>query len=307
MTRVVIAGGSGFIGRALAARLAAAGSDVVVLTRSARSAVSGATVAQWDGRTTGPWVSAIDDAAAVINLVGSPVARRHTGRTRREILSSRLDSVKAVAAAITGVARPPKVWIQASAVGYYGDTGDRIIDEDSPPGTGFLADVCRQWEGALAASATPGTRKVLLRFGVVLGRGGGALTPLARLARWGLGGAAGSGRQYVSWVHLEDVLRIIEWAILRPDASGAYNAVAPEPVTNAALMRGLRRTLGRPWSPPVPAWAVRTSTVITGIEASIALEGQRVIPKRLLDAGFGYRFPRLGDALADLLPSSPPR
>ena len=205
-----------------------------------------------------------------------------------------------MADAVAGSAAPPPVLVQASGIGYYGDTGERAVDEKAPAGSDFMADVCQRWEGATDTVALPGTRKVILRLGIVLGRGGGALEVLGRLTKAFLGGAAGSGRQFVSWVHIEDVIRMIFAAIVRDDLSGVFNATAPNPVTNTELMRELRRALRRPWSPPVPAPLVRLGAFAMGTEGSLALQSFRVVPKRLLDAGFTFEYPHLREALRDL-------
>jgi len=215
------------------------------------------------------------------------------------ITSSRVDSVCALTAARPRLAQPPRAWVQASAVGFYGDTGDRLCDETSPGGTGNLADICRHWEEALPAPPPPSPRRVILRIGFVLGREGGALPVLSKLTKLFLGGAAGSGRQYISWLHLTDLIRMFVAAI-ENDLSGIYNAVGPEPVTNSGFMRELRRACHRPWSPPVPEFAVRLGSRLMNSEASLALISTRCLPKRFLEHGFKFEFGRLDAALRDL-------
>jgi len=194
------------------------------------------------------------------------------------------------------------VWIQCSASGIYGNAGDRLCDESLPPGPGFLAEVCRHWEGAFAALELPGVRRVVLRIGVVLGRSGGAFPPLARLARRFLGGAAGSGRQYLSWIHRDDLIRIFVTALNSPEISGTYNAWAPVAVSNAEFMRTLRTAVGRPWSPPAPEFAVRLAArYLLHTEATLILHGQRCVPARLQAAGFAFKYGQLTPALADLV------
>jgi uncharacterized protein len=298
--RIVVPGGSGFIGRSLIPALARAGYDAVVLSRFG-TPIPGARVAVWDGRSPGDWARELDGAAAIINLAGRSIDCRHTPRHRDEILRSRLDSVSAIARAISACARPPAVWVQAGGIGYYGDRGDEALDESAPPGTGFLADVCRAWEDALAAAPAKSARKLMLRIGVVLGRAGSALRPLARLARWGLGGRVGSGRQYISWIHMDDTIGIILRALTDTSMEGILNATAPEPVTNEAFMRTLRRVLGRPWSPPIPALSLRLGARLIGTEASLALEGCRVLPRRLESMRHAFRFSHLEPALRDLV------
>jgi len=298
--RIIIAGGSGFIGRALTRELAARGFEVVVLTRSPRQACSEASEVQWDGVQAGAWTATLDGAEAIINLTGKSISCRHTPENLRAITASRVNSVEALASALGQVKNPPRVWVQASAVGFYGDTGARVNDENSPAGVDPVANICRQWEGAFQAAAMPRTRRVVLRIGFVLGRDGGALPVLARMTRLFLGGAAGRGQQFISWIHLADLAAMFAAAVTDESRSGIYNAVAPGAVTNAEFMRELRRTLRRPWSPPAPPLAVRLGAWLMGSEGSLVLAGQRCVPKRFLEAGFCFRFASLAEALQDL-------
>ena len=300
-SRIVIAGGSGFIGSALASHFRARGHDVVVLTRKARAREDGVREIAWNGRSFGPWAKELDGASAVINLTGKSVNCRHTDRTRREIIASRVVSVRAIADAISASASPPPVWVQASAVGIYGDAGDALCDESAPHGKDFMADVCEQWEAAFRAALTPSTRRVVLRFGVVLGHDGGALPTLASLARWGLGGTVGSGRQYISWIHLDDLIAIVDRAIDDATITGPYNASNHVPETNAVFMKRLRNAVHRPWSPPVPAFAVGIGSYIIGTEPSIALHGQRCVPRRLDEVDFAFTHENLDETLKGLL------
>ena len=215
----------------------------------------------------------------------------------------RVDSVRVLGDAIAQGKTPPKAFIQASGVGYYGNTGDRVNDEDSPPGNDFPADVCRQWEGEFAALDFPATRKVVLRFGVVLGREGGALPVLEKLTRWFLGGAVGNGRQFMSWIHIADVVRMVEATIEQPELTGTFNATSPQPVMNREFMGELRRALHRPWSPPVPAPFARIGAWVMGTDGDLALTSCRCVPRRFLEHGFNFQFPRLRDAFTDLYPN----
>ena len=300
MKRILLAGGSGFVGQALGPVLAGNGYRIVVLGRDTTHRKNGVDYLQWDGKTAGDWARAIDGAEAIVNLTGKNINCPHTPENRREIVDSRVDSVRVLGEVIANCAVPPRVFVQASGVGYYGDTGDRVADETAPLGNDFPAEVCRQWEAAFDALDLPFTRKVILRLGVVLGRDGGALPMLEKLTRWFLGGAVGNGRQFISWVHLEDLIRMFESAIERPELSGPFNACAPEPVTNREFMRELRRALGRPWSPPVPAPFARAGAWLMGTEADLALTSCRCIPRRFLEHGFNFRFPNLREAFADL-------
>ncbi len=298
--RIVIAGGSGFIGTALAQEFIRRGYAVIVLTRSPRARTDGIREVAWDAKNFGDWAAQLDGATAVINLTGKNINCPHTPENLRAITASRMDSVNAVAAAIAQASVPPLVWVQASAVGFYGDTRDAACDESAPSGTDNLANICRQWEAACANLALPQTRKVILRIGFVLGRDGGALPVLARLTKLFLGGAVGSGRQYISWIHLADLVAMFLAVVERENMSGTFNAVAPNAVTNAEFMRELRRALHRPWSPPAPALAVKLGAKLMGSDPSLALISQRCMPRKFQEAGFQFQFHELRGALQNL-------
>jgi len=302
--RVVLAGGSGFLGTLLARELIRRGADVTILSRDPAVESDGIKRVTWDGRTCGRWAEQVEGALAVVNLAGRSVNCRPTVANRRAIIDSRVNSVKILGEAIRRCTKPPRAFVQAAAQGIYGDIGEDACEESSPPGKGFLVETCRLWEAAFNESLTPSTRRVLVRIGFVLGVEGGALPPLAALTRWGLGGTVGSGKQWVSWIHSQDIARIFAAAIEREDFDGLYNASAPKPVTNAVFMRELRRALGRPWSPPAPAWAIRLGAWLMGTDGRLALTGRRCLPTRLLNAGFEFSFPQLAPALADLTRNS---
>lgn len=305
--KVILAGGSGFIGSAVARHLAAEGWDVVILTRGSKTVldrVVGARPVAWDGTGVGAWTSELEGAQAIVNLAGASVNAVPTERNRQKILQSRLAAVRALGEALARTAQRPAAWIQGSAVGYYGPHGDEPCTEDTAPGNDFLAQVCREWEAAFAASCPGDVRPVVLRFGMVLGRTGGAFPLLARLARAGLGGTAGHGRQGISWVHVDDVVQIITRALAPPDLRGAYNVCAPQPLPNADFMRALRAAVHRPWSPPAPAFMVRLGArYLLRTNPDLVLDGQFAVPRRLEAAGYQFRFPALAPALADLVKS----
>ena len=304
--KIIIAGGSGFLGQALTPVLLARGCEIIVLGRGAPGIRDGVQHLHWDGSTPGDWAHSLDGATAVINLTGKSVNVRHTEENKREILRSRVDSVRVLGDVIARCTNPPRVFVQASGIGFYGDTGDRAVDESAPAGSDFMAEVCRQWEGALEALPLAATRKVVLRIGVVLGRNGGALQLLEKLTRLFAGGAVGSGRQFMSWIHIADVVRMFVAAIEQPELTGAFNATAPEPVTNTEFMRELRRALHRPWSPSVPAPVARLGAWLMGSEGDLALLSYRCVPRRCLEHGFTFHFPTLTTALGDLYGNDKP-
>lgn len=300
--RIVLAGGSGFIGSALAPRLVEAGYEVTVLTRGESRGAGPVRYRQWDARTAGPWAAELDGAAAIVNLVGRSVDCRKTAANRKVILESRVDSIRALGMACRQLSRPPGVWVQSGTAHIHGDPpGDTLITDDSPLGTGLAPDVAQAWEAALHEAAPPNCRTVILRISFVLGRNGGALRTLAGLAKWFLGGRTGSGRQWISWIHEADLIAIILRSLSDSSMRGTYLTTAPEPVTNAQFMRELRRALRRPWSPPVPAPIVRLGARMMRTDPELALLGRRCVPQRLLENGVTFEFPSLHQALIDLV------
>jgi len=311
--KVVIAGGSGFLGRPLAAALTADGHDVVTLTRVAPAArganrnamaaadgsakASAERSAAWtpDGRT-GPWASEIDAAGAVVNLAGESIAgSRWTAAHKRRILDSRVQATRSLVAAIRGAATPPRVFVSGSAVGYYGPLDDEIATEDTRPGSDFLAGVCVQWEAEAARAASDRTRVVGIRTGLVLERDGGALPEMLPPFRVGAGGPVGSGRQYSPWIHRADWIAVGQCALQSPEASGAFNATAPNPVTNRDFARALGRAVHRPAFMPAPAFALRI--MLGEMADALLLSGQRAVPARAERLGFRFRYPRIDEAL----------
>lgn len=299
--RVVVAGGTGFVGRALVAHLEEIGYEVTVLTTS--SAGADPRFVPWDGRTLGEWAGALEGARALINLSGSSINVLWTPENRKRILSSRVDSTRTLGTALARASSRPPLWINASAIGFYGDTGQAEATENSPPGAGFLGETCRAWEAAVDETCPPGVRAVKLRIGIVLGPDGGILQPLARLTRLYLGGSIGKGTHWVSWIHRTDLVRMASWLFEEP-LSGPLNAVAPYPVQNREFMAELRRVLGRPWSPPAPSFAAALGARLMGTEPALATVSQRVRPHVALDRGFEFRFPTLASALEEIYGSA---
>ena len=301
--RIVLAGGSGFIGQSLSPFLLSKNYELIVLTRAESDHRGAVRNVHWDGKTLDDWLEFVNGAFAVVNLTGRSINCRHTPENRREIIDSRVNSVRVLGQAIARCAQPPKAFVQIAGVGIYGDKGKRICDETASPGDDFVTKVCEKWEAAFDSVDAPNTRKVLFRLGVVLGPSGGFLELLSKLTRWFLGGHVGSGRQYISWIHIADLSRMISASIENEELTGVFNVTSPNPVTNAELMRELRRALHRPWSPPVPEFAARIGSWLMGTEANLALVSQRCIPKRFLEKGFSFMFPELRSALANVYPN----
>jgi uncharacterized protein (TIGR01777 family) len=292
MSHIVVAGSNGFIGRALVRRLEAGGRKVVRLERKASQ---GAVV--WDGRTQGDWGRQLEGAAAVVNLAGAPISLPWTQANRQLIIDSRIQPTRAIREAIERCSEPPKAWLNGSAIGFYGDTGDREVDEESPKGSGFLADTTARWEEEAHSARC---RVVLLRTGLVMGREGGMLPLLTKLTRSFLGGAVGSGKQFMPWIHLEDELGLIEWAI-ESSVAGPLNLTAPEPATNSEFMSAMRKAIGRPWSPPAPSIGLKVFNLLGGPDPELALVSSRVLPRVAMRHGYPFRFAALASALQDLL------
>ncbi|MBN1311397.1 MAG: TIGR01777 family oxidoreductase [Anaerolineae bacterium] len=305
--RVIITGGTGLIGQALAESLVRDGHETIILSRSPEKASNlpmGAQLVEWDARTPTGWGNLIDDDSAIVNLAGANLAgegffpERWTAGRKQLIIDSRLNAAKAVFDAIEAASAKPAVVIQASAVGYYGPRGSEEISEEDEPGEDFAAQVCVAWENSLADLEDLGVRYTIIRTGLVLSKQGGVLSRLTLPFRYFAGGPLGSGRQWMSWIHLADEVWAIRLLLKNRSASGVFNLTAPQPVTNAEFSRALGRVMGRPSLLPVPAFIFRQ---VFGEVSTIVLDGQRVLPKRLLDLGFTFLFPGLEPALRELL------
>jgi uncharacterized protein (TIGR01777 family) len=292
--RIVIAGGSGFIGEPLVRRLVARADDVAVLSRNPAKVQAGRGIA-WDGRTQGAWAEEVASADAIVNLAGENVGEgRWTDQRKRKLVASRLEATGAIVLALRNAPPRERALVNASAVGYYGVRGDEELDETGARGGGFLAELVEKWEAA-AREAEPLSRVVILRFGVVLAPDGGALKKMMLPFKLGVGGPIGSGRQWMSWIDRDDALRFVEWAIDNQSAHGVYNATAPQPVRNRDFTRALGRALHRPAFMPAPAFALRIA--FGEMADEMLLGGQRVVPRRAEREGFGFEVPTLDASL----------
>ncbi|MCR4374658.1 MAG: TIGR01777 family oxidoreductase [Acidobacteria bacterium] len=299
--KIVIVGGSGFLGRSLARELLAKGHEVVVLTRGPAREDRGIRHVTWEAdEEPGGWHAVIDGADAVVNLAGAGIADQRWSAARKQLLrGSRVDATRALVAAIRSATVRPKVFLTGSAIGFYGPQPDDgpALDESAPPGSDFLSTLAVDWEAEAHAASALDCRVIIIRTGVVLARDGGALQKLIPPFRFFVGGPIGSGRQVMSWIHRSDWVELVVWLLRHEDAAGVFNATAPQPATNADFSRALGAALGRPSWLPVPGFALK---IIVGEMAGPALlAGQRVVPRRALEAGFTFQFPEIATAMRD--------
>ena len=301
--RVLITGGSGFVGRTLCRTLLECNYEVVVLSRSAvRSADlhEQVSVLQWDGRNCDHWSDIVDGAEAIVNLAGESIASgRWTKKKKQRIVSSRIDATCAVAEAIGRAKKKPRVVIQASAIGYYGNRQDELLDETSSPGEGFLAELCGQWEQAIEGITEQGVRLITARIGVVLGRDGGILGQVVKPFRFFAGGCPGNGRDWLSWIHIEDLAAALQFFIERDDLEGVFNLTTPEPIPTKIFYQTLARIIHRPCWAPLPGWLLKPA--LGEMAKEMILTSQKVMPNRLLKAAFPFQYPKANDALNHLL------
>ena len=308
---VLITGGTGLIGRALSTDLLAAEHRVTVLTRDpekrADGLPSGVIPVRWDGQSPEGWSHLIDESDAIINLAGQSIAgeslfailtRRWTEEQMKRIRQSRLYAGNTLVAAIRMANKKPAVFIQASAVGYYGPRGNEVVSESAEAGTDHLADICQSWEDSTREVEQMGIRRAIIRLGLAFTTAGGILPVMLLPFRLFVGGPLGSGKQILSWIHIQDVVKAIRFLLENQDAQGAFNLSAPNPVSNAEFGRIAARVLRRPYWFPVPGFALK---LVLGEKSSLVLDGQRTIPQRLLGAGYEFKFADLDRALEDLL------
>jgi uncharacterized protein len=297
--KVLIAGGRGFLGAALSAELQRRGDDAVILTRQP---VRLANEVGWDGKSGGPWTRVLDDVEAVVNATGYGLEHwPWLPARKRRFLESRVNPARALAAAIADAPHPPRTFVQFSGTNYYGILGERPADETTPAGADFLAQLAVRWEAASRPVEDAGVRWIVARNAVVLGSNGGLLPLMSLSTRLFLGGRLGSGRQLIPWIHLKDQVDAVLFLLQNHAASGPYNLVAPTPTSNADFMKGLAATFHRPYWFPVPAPLLR---LVLGGMADLLLDGRVCLPKSLLDLGFRFSFPTIGEALHQLHPGS---
>lgn len=305
MRKIVLAGGSGYLGKVLSQHFLSSCDEIVVLSRHAKTSEGKIKFIKWDGVQQGEWTKELNGAEAIINLSGRSINCRFNETNKKEILESRVKSTQAIGEAIQKLNLPPKVWINFSAAAVYQNAVGGQHDESSQSeGSGFMFEVCKQWEQAVNSFQLPQTRQIILRISMVLGKSGGVVSTLLPLVKLGLGGAAGSGRQMVSWIHEKDVCRLTEWLINTPEANGVYHAASQNPVTNSDMMKAFRKACKMPIGFPAPTPAVKLGALFMGTEASLVLDSVNIIPRKSLSGGFVFEFPEIEEALSNLIGTS---
>jgi uncharacterized protein len=316
--KIVIAGGTGFIGEEMTKYFGKENS-IVILTRKLENTknnrnhfdlpgkedLSNVQFIKWDGRTTGEWTKELENADLIINLAGRTVNCRYNEKNKKEIMESRTNAAKAIGEAIRQCSSPPKLWINAASATIYRQATDKPRDDyDTEFGDDFSVQVCKLWEKTFFDQITPHTRKVVLRLAITLGAGG-VLIPYFNLLKFGLGGKQGSGKQMFSWVHMEDTCRMVEWIADNDIIEGAYNCSSPGPVTNQEFMKTLRNATGNKIGLPAYTWMLKIGAALIGTETELILKSRWVLPTKILETGFKFKYPLLKDALAEIISKVP--
>lgn len=300
--KIILAGGNGYLGGVLAGYYRHIAEEVIILGRKPKATEENIKTVLWDGKTKGEWVKEIEGADMLINLCGKNVNCRYTTKNREEIIRSRVIPTALLNEIVGELSNPPALWINITSATIYRHAEDFTQDEATGQiGYGFSIDVCRQWEDTFFSGCKAPVRKVALRMGIVLGRSDSVFPRLLNLVRFGLGGRQGTGQQYVSWVHEQDVACCTEWILDRPEMNGVINCTAPEAVKNTDLMHALRKSYGMPVGLPTPAWLLGIGARIIGTETELILKSRWVAPKRLLDSGYKFLFTKADYAIDDIL------
>ena len=300
--KLILTGGTGFIGHALRESLTQKGNEVVIFTRQASKENHPGIRTRyvyWNPPEKGNWENELEGAGGIINLAGEPIVGKRWSRGQKQkILKSRVNAAQALVNALRQAKRKPLLLLNASAIGYYGPHGDETLTEKSSHGNGFLSETCVSWEAQALAAQALGIRVALIRTGIVLEKSGGALQKMLPPFQWGLGGPLGSGKQWMSWIHLADLVGIIHFILEKKEIQGPVNGTAPNPVTMKEFAQTLAKVLHRPAIFPVPEFVLK---ILLGEMSDVLLKGQRVLPKRALDAGYAFQFPKLEAALENIL------
>lgn len=302
MKKVVIAGGNGFIGSNLSTHFKEKGVKVIVLTRENTRIDDEIYYQNWDAKTIGKWTEELEEADLVINLTGKSVDCRYTEKNKEEILSSRIDATKIIGEAINKCTTPPPLWINASTATIYRHSFDKAMTEKNGEiGDDFSMTVAKEWEKAFFEAETSHTRKVVLRISLVLGYDGGVLPILSTLSKFGLGGKHGSGKQMFAWIHIKDLIKIIDFVVTNKNLSGIFNCTAPETIDNRQFMKTLRTVVKMPFGIPTPEFLLKIGTFILRTEPELILKSRYVYPKNLLDEGYQFEYTKSENALINLL------
>lgn len=290
--KIILAGGTGFIGKHLADHFIAKGDEIVILSRSNKPGKDKLRFIQWDGKTLGAWKNEIDGADVVINLAGRSINTRYTEKNKKEVLESRINATHIIGEAIKQCKNPPKLWMNMSSATIYENSETEPQDEFSGKiGDDFSMNVCKAWEKTFYNEVVPDTRKIVARLSIVLGDDGGALKPFQNLAKFGLGGKMGSGKQMMSWVHIDDVARAIDFLIRHETLSGIFNITSPNAISNKVFMKTLRKAAHMPIGIPSAVWMIKIGAFIIGTESELILKSRWSVPKKLLEAGFEFKYP----------------
>lgn len=301
INKVILAGGSGYLGTLLAKHFSRRANDVVILTRGVHKRRDNIRPIEWDAKNPGSWVTELEDCDLLINLTGKNVNCRYKPDNKSEIYQSRIQSTRVLGEAIMNCKTAPKVWINASSATIYTDSRDQLMTESNGIiGDDFSMDVCKKWEAEFNRFKLSHTRMIVTRISIVLGKGGGALPPMMNLVRVGMGGAQGDGNQFMSWTHEKDICRAMEWLYKNEQAAGVYNLTAPTPVPNREFMKHLRNALHKNWGLPLTRTVLEFGAVLIGTETELVLKSRKVYPERLLNEGFVFEFNDPKEALEDL-------
>lgn len=300
--KIVIPGGTGFIGQVMAKHFVAQGDEVTILTRKNSEQKDGIQYIQWDGKNLGDWATTFEGADAIINMAGRTVNCRYNETNKQQIYNSRLFSTEVIGIAIAQCKQPPTLWINAGSATIYRHALDRPMDEATGElGSGFSVDVCQKWEATFDKMETPHTRKLMLRIAMVLGREGGVIPAFMNLVKRGLGGTQGKGNQYISWIHEYDFVRVIEWLMAHQEVTGIFNVASPNPEPNHLFMKALRQIMKIPFGLPATKWMLEIGAWLIGTETELIVKSRRVIPGRLQELGFELKYPHIKDALEEII------
>ncbi|RCH55509.1 TIGR01777 family protein [Mucilaginibacter hurinus] len=296
--KIILAGGSGYLGKVLAQHFSKLANEVIIFTRSPKPAIGNINMIAWDGATIGQWAQHLEDSDVLINLTGKSVNCRYDEKNKAEIFSSRLKATWILGEALKQTNNPPGVWMNAASATIYRHAEDRPQDEfNGDIGEGFSIEVCKRWERAFAEQNIPGIRKIILRITVVLGSNGGVMHYYSNLAKYGLGGIQGNGNQYFSWVHEEDLVGSVQFLLDNPQLDGVFNIASPHPVQNHELMYTIRKAVGMPIGLPATKWMLEIGTLLLQTETELILKSRWVLPTRLLNEGYRFSVPYIHKAI----------